>query len=364
VTLVLASAAVCAEEGPKEGWIAVEGERIVDAGSGPPPAGATDLGDRVLAPGFIDLQCNGLGTVDFATAKRDEWQGALRTLAAHGVTACCPTFVTAPLDRYDAMLDAAEAARGNDDALGAAVLGVHLEGPFLGGAPRAHDPALVRAADLDWLRELFTRHPDLVEIVTLAPEADPDGAATRWLAARGVAVALGHTTASYAEALGAADAGATVVTHLFNGMTPWHHRDPGVAGAALADDRLTPTIIADLVHVHPAALRVTFATTTVATVSDAVGARDERDGAAWLPDGTLAGATVLLDGALANLVASGVPSPRAIESLTKVPARLLGLDDRGALRVGSVADLVALEPQTLAVERVWLRGEEVARQPK
>ena len=212
------------------------------------PAVATRSTSRIalVAPGFVDLQCNGIGAVDFATSPPEEWQHAERALARRGVTAICPTFVTAPLDAYDAMLAAAAAAIAATPSDGAALVGVHLEGPFLGGAPGAHDPTLVRTVDVEWLLGLLSRHPGLVRVVTLAPEADPGLHATSALAERGIVVALGHTTASFDEALAAADAGATVVTHLFNGMGPLHHRDPGVAGAALdrrppdADDHRRP----------------------------------------------------------------------------------------------------------------------------
>src|SRR5690606_326221 len=129
---------------------------------------------------------------------------------------------------------------------------------------------------------------------------------------------------------------------------------------ALTDARLTPTVIADLVHVHPAVLRATFiACERVVTVSDTVatvGDVEPRDGAAWMPDGTLAGATTLLDRALVNLVRAGVPAARAIASVTSEPARTLGLEDRGSLQVGRRADFVALDPTTCALRRVWRRG--------
>ena len=364
MTTVLASSAVYLPDGPRPGWLAVGDGTIVDMGRGDAPRAAVDLGDRVITPGFVDLQCNGLGTVDFATATPEGWRDARHALAEHGVTSFCPTFVSAARDAYPGMLDAAAAARAESGADASSIIGVHLEGPFLGGAPRAHDPALVGPVDLDWLRDMVTRHAGLVRLVTLAPEADPGLRATTWLASTGVVVALGHTTASYDDTRHAADAGATVVTHLFNGMAPFHHREPGIVGAALVDDRLTPTLIADLVHVHAAGLRIAFATSRVAVVSDAVGGVAEHtagDEAARLADGTLAGATMLLDGALANLVAAGVPWPRAVESMTSVPAQLLGSADRGRLETGRRADLVALDPVSFGVERAWLQGEEVSR---
>jgi N-acetylglucosamine-6-phosphate deacetylase len=366
MTTVLASSSVALPDGLHAGWLAVDDGLVVELGVGRVPKGGVDLGDRIVAPGFVDLQCNGLGTIDFASASPAEWRQARRMLARHGVTSFCPTFVTAPRDAYRGLLDAAASAHASSTPDESSVLGVHLEGPFLGGAPRAHDPALVGPVDLDWLRELVQCHPGLVRLITLAPEADPDLSATRWLAGSGIVVALGHTTASYDDALAAADAGATAVTHLFNGMSPWHHREPGVAGAALVDDRLTPTLIADLVHVHSAGLRLAFAGSRVVVVSDAVGTAGRltaRDGAAQLPDGTLAGSTTLLDGALANLVATGIPWHRAIAAVTSEPAQLLGCADRGVLEPGRRADLVALDPTTFAVERAWLFGVEQREPP-
>jgi N-acetylglucosamine-6-phosphate deacetylase len=367
MTTILASRRVCAPGPSRPGWVAVDGDRIVDVASGDAPADADDLGGAVLAPAFIDLQCNGTDDVDLATADADGWQRVGETLARHGVASYCPTFVTRALDEYTSPLEAAASARDLATPGAATILGVHLEGPFLGGAPGAHDPALVRAVDVDWLAVTLARHPGLVRIVTLAPEADPGFRATTALVDMGVVVALGHTTATYDDALDAADAGATVVTHLFNGMSPFHHRDPGVVGAALDDERLTPTLIADLVHLHPAALRLAFARVpSITVVSDAVGvgpgvATDVAtdDGAATRGDGTLLGATTLLDGALANVVGIGIPVERAVASVTAAPARLLGLDDRGTLREGARADLVALDPTTMEVRRVWLGGTEL-----
>jgi len=253
--------------------------------------------------------------------------------------------------------------------MGAAVLGVHLEGPFLGGAPGAHVVEHLRTVDREWLDTLLERAPGLVRIVTLAPEADPGLAGTRMLAAAGVVVAIGHSTATYKEARAAADAGATLVTHLFNGMAPFNHREPGLAGAALDDDRLTPSLIADLVHVHPAALRLAIgAKRSVALVTDAVAVdagtigdvrMQERDGAARLPDGTLAGSVLTMDRALRNVIDLGFSLARAVELASTVPAEILGSADRGRLEPGRRADIVALDRENLAVRAVWIGGEPV-----
>jgi N-acetylglucosamine-6-phosphate deacetylase len=364
LTYVLASGRVCPPGPPAPGWIAIDGGLIVEVGSGRAPGGAVDAGSALLAPGFIDLQVNGVDDVDFLSADVEGWRRAGRAQLDEGVTSYCPTLVTAPLDEYPPALERVRAARAvaEDQSL-PSILGAHLEGPFLGAAPGAHPVALVRPADCDWLRAVLGAFPGVVAIVTLAPEADPGFAATRLLDEHGVSVALGHSTASYETARAAADAGARLVTHLFNGMGPLHHREPGLAGAALDDERLTPTLIADLVHVHPAALRlairhkrnVGLVTDRVATTSLRVNA----DGAARLLDGTLAGSTLSMARAVQNTVALGIPVERAVEMAATIPADALGLTDRGRIAPGLRADLVALDPTSLAVRAVWLGGEPV-----
>ncbi len=364
MTHVLAAGRVCPPGPPAPGWIAIDDGLIVEVGSGPAPAGAVDAGPALLAPGFIDLQVNGVGDVDFASADADGWRRAGRAQLEEGVTSYCPTLVTAPLDEYPPALERVLAARADaEDQTLPTILGAHLEGPFLGGAPGAHPVALVRPADCEWLRAVLGAFPGLVTIVTLAPEADPGFAATRLLAEHGVTVALGHSTATYETARAAADAGARLVTHLFNGMGPLHHREPGLAGAALDDERLTPTLIADLVHVHPAALRLAIRHKhNVGLVTDRVattGLRVTEDGAARLADGTLAGSTLSMARAVQNTVGLGIPVERAVEMAATIPADALGLTDRGRIAPGMRADLVALDPGSLFVRAVWLGGEPV-----
>lgn len=361
---VVASAAVCPPGPPAPGWVAVRDGHVVEVGRGGGPPGAEDWGDAVLAPAYLDLQVNGVDDVDFATADSDGWRQAGRALARHGVAGYLATLVSAPLDAYGPALERLAAAAGDAPADAARVLGAHLEGPFLGDAPGAHPVELLRPVDLEWLDALLDAHPDLVRLVTLAPEADPGRRAIARLADRGVVVALGHSRVTDAEARAAADAGAHVVTHVFNAMGPLHHREPGLAGAALDDERLTPTVIADLVHVHPAVVRLVFAASgTVAIVSDAVavgGALHAADGAARLADGRLAGATTLLDEAVANVFGIGVPIEQAVAAASVVPAALLGVSDRGRLAVGARADMVALDAESARLLAVWIAGERIA----
>jgi N-acetylglucosamine-6-phosphate deacetylase len=348
-------------------WVAIEDGRVAASGAADAPRGATAVGDVLLAPGLVDLQINGLGDVDFWAADPAGWRRAGARQLDAGVTSYLPTLVSAPLDRYDEAIGRAAAAADDANEAGLArIEGVHLEGPFLGDAPGAHPPELLRGVDEDWLTATVDARPGFVRLVTLAPEADPGLAGVRELAARDVLVALGHSRCSYEDALAAADAGARLVTHLFNGMGPLAHRAPGLAGAALADDRLTPTLIADLVHVHPAVVAIAARAKDCALVTDAVAVGVEygghgvieRDGAAWLDDGTLTGSTLTLDRAVRN-VAGLVGPARAIEMATTIPARLLGLDTYGGAGIGGRADLIALDATTLEVTGVWLSGRRV-----
>jgi N-acetylglucosamine-6-phosphate deacetylase len=341
-------------------WVTVAGGRIVATGAGPAPAGAVDLGDALLSPGFVDLQVNGTGAVDFATASVEQVVAAIDTLVARGTTGLLLTICSAPLDTYDVMLERAARVRA---VRADVVVGVHLEGPFLGGAPGAHPPSVLRPADLGFLQHVLDTYPGLVRVVTLAPETDPGFAATRALSQGGVVVALGHSTVDFDGARAAADAGARMVTHLFNGMGALHHRRPGLAGAALDDARLVPSIIADLVHVHPALVRLALqARADTVLVTDAVATEPpvvERDGAAYLADGTLAGSTLTMDAVVQNVVAIGVPVARAVRHAAANPARILGATDRGRVAPGARADLVALDPTTLEVRAVWVAGAPV-----
>jgi N-acetylglucosamine-6-phosphate deacetylase len=342
-------------------WLVMADGRVVATGAGSPPKDAIDLGDAVLAPGFIDIQVNGADAVDFARASAPQIVHAIDARIAGGCTACLPTICSAPLDTYASMLERLAEVRA---ARPHAVLGVHLEGPFLGGAPGAHPRELVRNVELEWLTELCDRFGDLVRLVTLAPEADPGLEAVTSLRERGVVVALGHSTVDYDGARTAAGAGASLVTHLFNGMGPLHHRRPGLAGAALDDPRLVPSIIADGVHVHPALVRLALgARPDAVLVTDAVATNapvEARDGAAYLADGTLAGSTLTMVDAVQRVAALGFSPAAAVRGATGNAARAIGAAEYGRIAPGARADVLALDPDSLAVRAVWVGGNAVA----
>ncbi len=349
------------------GGVLAPGEVVVDGGvivavgptTGPVP-------DRTVVPGFVDLQVNGIDDVDVAAASGADWDRLDGLLAAQGVTTWCPTLVTAPLDAFAAPLARIAEAAGRPGPR-PAIAGAHVEGPFLGGAPGAHPVDLLRPPDRAWLAGL----PAAVRIVTLAPELPGATSAVQDLTDRGVLVALGHSTASFEQAEAAVEAGARLVTHCFNGMAPLHHRSPGLLGAALADDRLAVSLIADLRHVHPAVLALAFRAKPagrVLLVTDAVAWRAEHvgtiavrldDGVPRLADGTLAGSTLTMDRAVTNVVDhAGVTLADAVRAASTTPAALLGLDDRGEITARRRADLVALDTG-LRVETTWVAGEAI-----
>ncbi len=329
-----------------------------------PATGPRPTRPGTLVPGFVDLQVNGIGAVDVATARDGDWDRLDAALLAQGVTAWCPTLVSAPLDTYADPLAHIARAAARPAAGRPAVLGAHLEGPFLGDRHGAHPDEVVVGPDLDWLAAL----PEVVRLVTLGPEAPGALEAVRLLAARGCLVAVGHTAATPAVVTAAVDAGARLFTHLFNGSGTVGARDPGPVGAALVEDRLAVSLIADLVHVDPVTLDLVLRAKPadgVVLVTDAVAwdspwARQRGvtvvDGAPRLADGTLAGSALTMDAAVRHLVAhTGADLATAVRAASTTPARLLGEVDRGRIVPGARADLVLLD-EHLEVGEVWVGG--------
>jgi N-acetylglucosamine-6-phosphate deacetylase len=330
-----------------------------------------DLDGLTLVPGFFDTQVNGGGGVLFNDAPTVE--GIAAIVAAHrrfGTTALLPTLISDDLAVVAAALDAVDAAI----AAGVpGVQGIHVEGPFLNPARKGiHDPAMLRRID-DAAIALLSRPRRGRVLVTIAPELAPPGAVAA-LAAAGVVIAAGHSDASYEQAVAAFDAGITGATHLFNAMSPLQSRAPGLVGAILDDDRVTAGIIVDGHHVHPAALRVALRAKSaerLMLVSDAMpttgGDADDftlngrvihlRDGRLTDDSGTLAGSALSMADAVRNAVRLlGVPLPTAIAMATRVPARLMRLDQRiGSIAPGRNADLLALD-QAGEVVRCWVGG--------
>lgn len=359
--------------------VVLEGGHVVDvlAGSQAERLRAeVTLPGGLLVPGLIDLQVNGCFGVDFVSATPAEWSAVATRLPSTGVTAFAPTFISGPLDRLAAGLRRAEHAMVAGRAANSArIVGVHLEGPFLASSHRgAHNAAFLCDPSDQALGVLLdAAEPGTLRLVTLAPELPGALEAVRRLAAAGVVVGLGHTDATALQAGAAADAGARMVTHLFNAQRGLHHREPGVAGAGLVDHRLTCGLILDLHHVAAGVARLVFtaAPGRVVLVTDAVAAAGMSPGhyvlgdepvvvAAGRPpvrdDGTLAGSGLRLDEAVANAVGIGVDLVSAVAAASRVPADLLGRTDLGRIVPGAVADLVWLGDD-LRARAAWIGGE-------
>jgi N-acetylglucosamine-6-phosphate deacetylase len=347
--------------------VLVPGDLSIADGSLAEVALARRNGRGIAVPGFIDLHVNGFGGVDFAAADAAGYRQAGEALLATGVTAFQPTFITAPEADLVAALRSVPA-----EPVGPRVLGAHLEGPFL--SPKrlgTHPQSARRDPDRRLLERLLAAGP--VAQMTLAPELVGALELIDVLHERGVVVSLGHSDATAAEAGRAFDRGVRTVTHLFNAMRPFSHRDPGLAGAALARDDVVVQVILDGKHLADEAVSMIWnaAAGRVALVTDAVSATGVGDGRYRLggvdvkvregevrraSDGVLAGSvTTMLDG-IRRLHELGAPLDEAVAAATSVPGRVAGR--AGVLRSGGDADLVILDDR-LEVSAVFVGGKEL-----
>ena len=309
--------------------------------------------DAILVPGFIDLQVNGFDNFNVSSPDVEQWSQVDKYLLNTGVTSWCPTLVSAPLKDLESaisMIDSQIEVRNLSAAVAqTSIIGVHLEGPFLGAAIGAHDRHSVIDIDLGWISQL----PACVALMTIGAEQDEAVAAVRLLRKMGVAVSLGHTSASEQEFLLAKQAGAQMVTHLYNAMSGMHHRDHGIALDVLTDDEIYASIIVDLEHVSMRAVQLAFIAKPerMIMVSDSV--QSNSDLAPRLKDGTLAGSVLTMDQALRNAVLHcSISLTRALASVTRNPARVLGLRDRGEIEKGKRADLVLLEYDLTVIKTI------------
>lgn len=349
----------------------IQGDVTIDGNSVTAVGVSGGAGHGTAVPGFVDVHINGIAGVDFLAADADGYAHAAEALAAVGVVAYQPTFVSSPPEAYDAPLAAAAAAMAAPNG-GARVLGVHLEGPFLSGEwPGAHDPSNLREPDPGLADRLCEAGP--VTMVTLAPELDGALELVERLAGRGITVSVGHSNADAAAAHAAFDRGATAITHIHNAHRRWRPRDPGPAGVALVRPDVFVQAIVDGVHLAPESALGAFlaARDRFCLVTDAVeaagmppggyrlGDRDVHveDGAVRLADGTLAGSVLTMDAAVRNLVGSGAALPEAVHAASTAPARLLGREELGRLQSGAAANITVLNDE-LEVERTIVDGTE------
>ena len=319
-----------------------------------------DCAGQYVLPGFVDIHIHGYGGADCMRGERDVRRMA-RGLLQTGVAAFVPTTMSATEEETRAALAGIQSAADRQEPDGAAVLGAHMEAPFLApdykGAQRADCllPPSVPAY------ERLTRGIACVRMMTLAPELPGALPLIRYLSDKGIAVCAAHSGATAEEIHAAADAGLSEITHLFNAQTPLHHRKPGVPGAGLADGRLLVQVIADGIHLHPDVLRIAAlvkGAEGMALITDAMEAAGLPDGAyelggqqvfveggaARLRDGVLAGSTLAMHRAVTNMIRlAKIPPETAVPMATSTPADALGETKYGRIRPGAAGVLALMD---------------------
>ncbi|HEY1574950.1 MAG TPA: N-acetylglucosamine-6-phosphate deacetylase [Pseudonocardiaceae bacterium] len=362
-----------------DGWLTVRDEVIEQVGQGghqvERDAPVVDLAGAWVLPGFVDMHCHGGGGASYTERDPERLAAAAAAHRRHGTTTTVASLVS---DTIPELVEQIAALR--DLVRDGLFAGIHLEGPFISAVRcGAHDPAMLMAPDRDSVERLLAAGQGTIRMVTLAPELDGGLDAIRRFTDAGVIVGIGHTDATLAQVQPAVDAGATVATHLFNGMRPLHHREPGPIGALLDDERVTVELICDLVHLHPVVVRMAARhagpgrTVLVTDAMAAAGVGDGvyqvgglrvtvRDGVPTLDGGgALAASSLTLDAAVRNFVqACGMTMVEAAAAVSGQPAALLGRQGSiGSVAAGAQADLVVLD-DGLHVTGVMDRGTWVA----
>jgi N-acetylglucosamine-6-phosphate deacetylase len=351
--------------------ITIDDGRITDIRDAAYPPAGSDVADGVIVPGFIDVHVHGGEGADFMDATESAVSRVRRFHATEGTTAMAATTLSASRQHlHDAVSTIAGASRTTD---GAAICGIHLEGPYISVARAgAQNAASIRPAEILELAALLVEAPHLRWMMTIAPEIEGSRALIEHFRDR-ILFSIGHTAADYADCVAALEWGASHFTHLFNAMTGLEHRKPGAVGAALTSVHATAELIADGIHVHPAVLRIAALAMPhrIALITDAVracGMPDGKyklykheitvaDGAARLADGTLAGSVLTMRRAVQNMVElAGLPLELVLPLATEVPARILGVaHQKGKLAPGFDADIVVLTDR-FEVAATYLRG--------
>jgi len=362
--------------------VTVDDGRIVDVTSRSQSeatitAKVIDLGDVILAPGFIDIHIHGNGGHDIMEATPDALAAVERSLAKHGVTSYCPTTVTAAVDRtLDSLQKLADAVEGThpswDRSDRAVPLGLHLEGPFISHAKKGvHPPEYIQEPSIELFEKFWKAARGHVKVMTVAPETRNAPAMIEDAAAKGVCISLGHSNATREETEAGIAAGGRHATHTFNAMRTLDHREPGILGTVLTDSRLTAEIIADGIHVHPDMVRLFLKAKGVENavlVTDGISATGMGDGRYMLGsfevqvkggrcelNGVLAGSVLTLDQAVRNVVKfADWKLQDAVRLATLNPARVIGVSDRkGKIAPGADADFAVLTPQGEVVRTIF-----------
>ncbi|MBP3870129.1 MAG: N-acetylglucosamine-6-phosphate deacetylase [Faecalicoccus sp.] len=331
-----------------------------------------------IVPGFIDIHCHGAYGFDTNDADDKGLRYWSKHIVKEGVTGFLCTTIT---QSHEVLSKAVKNVVSvcESDYEGAEILGIHLEGPYLSVKQKGAQPEeFIRPADIEEFKQLQKDAKGKIKYITIAPENDKDYALIRYCSTHGVTVSMGHSSATLAQVKMAYANGAKCMTHVYNGMSGFHHRNNGMAGAALRLRDIYGEIICDMKHSTPEAVNIFFHAKGVhraIMVTDSLNCKGcepgsifyfggneisvQKDGSARLNDGTLAGSTLKMNEGLRNLVEIAmVPFESALNSCTSNPAELLGIADRkGYIRAGNDADLVILEDD-YSIHDVYCKGKQ------
>ncbi|WP_069326134.1 N-acetylglucosamine-6-phosphate deacetylase [Paenibacillus nuruki] len=318
-----------------------------------------DCKGQRLIPGMIDVHIHGANGFDMMDGREESIQEVSRTCASTGCTSFLATSVSSTIEDLLAMIHSVKRVVGHE--VGAKIAGIHLEGPYLNPIRKGmQNEKYLRHPDIEEMKMIFKEADSLIQMVTIAPELPGGMELISFLKEQGVIISIAHSDATYEEAKKAFEAGASHVTHCFNGMRPIHHRDPGIVVAAFEEEHVSLQAIVDHIHLHPAIIRLMHRSKGpegMVLITDALQAMGMGDGdylfgghhvtvtngVARLHDGTLASSTVTMNEALRYTVETGISLTDAVQMASTTPAYILGLQQKGTIAVGMDADLVLLD---------------------
>ena len=360
----------------------VHGDIVIDGEFFTGRAASSDDTDIINAegltaiPGLVDIHLHGCVGKDFSDSDEEGIREMLRFEASQGTTAVCPSTLTLPEEQLS---EACKRISSASDEKGATVVGIHLEGPFLSYNKRgAQNPDYLRIPEIQMIEKLNKNSKNMVKLIAMAPELDGALDVISDLSKKGIRVSLAHTEASYETAMKGFESGARQVTHLYNGMLPLHHREPGLIGAAADFKLCTPELICDGEHIHPSVVRATFSMFSddrIIMISDSMMATGMADGiwdlgglevevrgnrASLASNGSIAGSVTTLFGCLKVAVKDmDIPLESVVKCCTVNPAKAIGAYDKhGSIAPGKYADLILFD-NDLNIKSIILRGKKI-----